>query len=177
MDPKFGHASPQPHQSEVRGSSSVILPLPTEVIAQIKSSVTITSLTFAILGLVQNSLDAQAKKINIDVDFRRGGCIVEDDGLGILPTEFDENGGLGKLYRRTMAVVFVSNRLTVNRHLKVQNLFNKLWMQWNLSLLLSFTLLVECHIALSPAPINQQRDFSPFQTHFKKCARTGISKS
>jgi DNA mismatch repair protein MLH3 len=100
MDPKIQHASPQPHQPEVRGGTSAILPLPIEVIAQIKSSATITSLTFAILGLVQNSLDAQAAKIDIDVDFRRGGGVVEDDGLGILPTEFDEKGGLGKLYRR-----------------------------------------------------------------------------
>jgi hypothetical protein len=119
MEPKLQHASPQCHQPEVRGSTSAILPLPTEVAAQIKSSATITSLTFAILGLIQNSLDAQATKIDIDVDFRRGGCIVEDDGLGILPNEFGENGGLGKLYRRTISIYFDITKLTKVRHLQV----------------------------------------------------------
>lgn len=99
MDRETQHASPQPHLLEVRGSTA-ILPLPAEVVAQIKSSATITSLTSALLGLVQNSLDAHATKINIDVDFRRGGCVVEDDGLGILPAEFGEDSGFGKLYRR-----------------------------------------------------------------------------
>jgi DNA mismatch repair protein MLH3 len=80
------------------GKGSAILLLPPEVIAQLKSSATITSLTGSILGLVQNSLDAGATKITIDVDFIRGGCIVEDNGLGIPPSEFVETGGLGKLY-------------------------------------------------------------------------------
>lgn len=100
MNLKNRPVTPRPRQSEIRGSASAIIALPIDVVAQIKSSATITSLTFAILGLVQNSLDAQATRINIDVDFKRGGCVVEDDGLGILPTEFGENGGLGKLYRR-----------------------------------------------------------------------------
>jgi DNA mismatch repair protein MLH3 len=73
--------------------------LPPDVVAQIKSSTTITSLNGVIFELVQNCLDAEATKIDINVDYARGGCIVEDDGLGILPTEFGENGGLGKLYR------------------------------------------------------------------------------
>ncbi|KAE9981805.1 hypothetical protein EG328_011398 [Venturia inaequalis] len=97
--------SPRPRQSEVQvqGSASAIVALPTDVAAQIQSSATITSLTSAILGLVQNSLDAQATHIAIDVDFKRGGCVVEDDGVGILPTEFGESGGLGKLHRKTTA--------------------------------------------------------------------------
>ncbi|KAI0484334.1 hypothetical protein GGR56DRAFT_613399 [Xylariaceae sp. FL0804] len=75
-----------------------ILQLPDEVIAQIQSSVTITSLNGAICGLVQNSLDAGATKIHISVDYARGGCSVEDDGLGIQPAEFRADGGLGKLH-------------------------------------------------------------------------------
>ncbi|TID13654.1 DNA mismatch repair protein [Venturia nashicola] len=90
-------APPRPRQSEIP-SAPAIVALPIHVAAQIKSSATITSLISAILGLVQNSLDAQATQITIDVDFKRGGCVVEDDGVGILPTEFGENGGLGKLY-------------------------------------------------------------------------------
>jgi DNA mismatch repair protein MLH3 len=79
-------------------SSRSILPLPAEVIAQIKSSTAIVSLTGVVLELLKNSLDAKATKIEAAVDFARGGCSVEDDGLGISPLEFREEGGLGKLY-------------------------------------------------------------------------------
>lgn len=77
---------------------AAILPLPADAVAQIKSSTTITNLTAVILGLLANSLDAQATKIEIGVDFRRGGCTVEDDGLGIPPSEFHEHGGLAKMH-------------------------------------------------------------------------------
>jgi hypothetical protein len=77
-----------------------IRPLPPAVIAEIKSSITITNLNSVIAELFKNSLDAGSKKIDIDVDYGRGGCVVEDDGLGILPAEFGESGGLGKLYRK-----------------------------------------------------------------------------
>lgn len=76
-----------------------IQPLPPDVIAQIKSSTTITSLNGVVYELMKNSLDAGSTKVDINVDYRRGGCIIEDDGLGILPSEFGESGGLGKLYR------------------------------------------------------------------------------
>jgi DNA mismatch repair protein MLH3 len=92
--------APRSHQSEPRKDVRTILPLPTGVIAQIKSSVAITNLTAVVLGLVQNSLDASASKITVNVDFRRGGCVVEDDGRGIAPLEFGSDGGLGKLYRK-----------------------------------------------------------------------------
>ena len=72
--------------------------LPAGVVAQIKSSIAITSLNSVVLGLVRNSLDAQSSRINISVDYRRGNCSVEDDGLGIAPAEFHEAGGLGKLH-------------------------------------------------------------------------------
>lgn len=78
-----------------------IKPLPPEVVEQIKSSTAIPSLSSAILGLVANSLDAGARKVDIIVDFGRGSCVVEDDGYGIAPSEFGENGGLGKPYRKT----------------------------------------------------------------------------
>ncbi|KAK0654598.1 DNA mismatch repair protein MutL [Lasiodiplodia hormozganensis] len=79
-------------------SQRPIAPLPPEVVAQIKSSTAITSLATAILGLVENSLDSGATQVEIAVDARRGGCTVEDDGFGILPSEFKESGGLGKPY-------------------------------------------------------------------------------
>lgn len=75
-----------------------ILPLPADVIAQIKSSTAITSLTGVVLDLIRNSLDADSLKVNISVDFPRGICTVEDDGVGIPPAEFREDGGLGKMY-------------------------------------------------------------------------------
>ncbi|TVY89756.1 DNA mismatch repair protein MutL [Lachnellula willkommii] len=75
-----------------------IQPLPPDVIAQIKSSIAITSLNGVLCELVKNSLDASSTKIDISVNYARGSCAVEDDGLGILPAEFREGGGLGKLY-------------------------------------------------------------------------------
>ena len=75
-----------------------ILPLPSEVASQIKSSTAISSLGHAVVGLLENCLDAEARKIDITVDFLRGACTVEDDGQGINPTEFSDGGGLGKLY-------------------------------------------------------------------------------
>jgi DNA mismatch repair protein MLH3 len=75
-----------------------IKPLPGNVVAQIKSSTVITSLNGVAYGLVQNSLDAQASRINLSVDYRRGNCTVEDNGQGIPPLYFHEDGGLGKLY-------------------------------------------------------------------------------
>jgi len=77
-----------------------IQPLPPDVIAQIKSATTITNLNSVTCELLKNSLDAGSTKVDIGVDYARGGCVVEDDGLGILPSEFRENGGLGKLYRK-----------------------------------------------------------------------------
>ena len=76
-----------------------ILPLPPEVAAQIKSSTTITSLATLVLGLLANSLDADAQRVDISVDLGRGAASVEDDGNGIPPKEFGESGGLGKPFR------------------------------------------------------------------------------
>ena len=76
-----------------------LLPLPPEVAAQIKSSTSINSLAAVVLGLLANSLDADAQRVDISVDLRRGAASVEDDGIGIPPKEFGEYGGLGKPYR------------------------------------------------------------------------------
>ena len=77
-----------------------ILPLPPDVAAQINSSTTITSLSTVVLGLLTNSLDADARRVDINFDLRRGAATVEDDGNGIPPKEFGESGGLGKSYRK-----------------------------------------------------------------------------
>ena len=76
-----------------------ILPLPPEVAAQIKSSTTINCLSTVVLGLLANSLDADARRVDINVDLGRGAATVEDNGNGIPPKEFGEHGGLGKPYR------------------------------------------------------------------------------
>lgn len=75
-----------------------IQPLPGDVVAQIKSSIAITSLNGAVCGLLRNSLDAAASKVNISVDYSRGYCSVEDNGHGITPASFQEEGGLGRLH-------------------------------------------------------------------------------
>lgn len=77
--------------------------LPANVVSQIKSSIVITSLNVAVDGLVRNSLDAGATHIGISVDYSKGNCSVEDDGVGISQEEFSEIGGLGKLHCRKSA--------------------------------------------------------------------------
>lgn len=77
-----------------------IRPLPWDVVAQIKSSTVITSLNGVVSDLVQNSLDGDATKISVSVDYARGNCTIEDNGCGIPPAAFREDGGLGKLYCR-----------------------------------------------------------------------------
>ena len=75
-----------------------IKPLPKGVVAQIRSSLVITSLNSVAEGLFKNSLDAGASRISISLNYGRGNCSVEDNGLGIPPSDFQENGGLGKLH-------------------------------------------------------------------------------
>lgn len=87
-----------PHGKLPTGTSQRILPLSAEAIAQIHSSKHITSLRGVILALLENSLDAGASRVEISVDWRRGGCTVGDNGTGIPSAEFNENGSLGKLY-------------------------------------------------------------------------------
>ena len=75
-----------------------IHPLPTQVATQVKSSASIPNLDAVIIGLLKNALDAGASKISVHVDYPRGSCTVEDDGIGIEPFEFSMDGGLGKPY-------------------------------------------------------------------------------
>ncbi|KAM0255041.1 hypothetical protein ACHAQJ_006189 [Trichoderma viride] len=75
-----------------------IRPLPEDVVGKIRSSSTITSLNGVVCDLLKNSLDAGATKVNIYVEYGRGNCTVEDNGLGIVPGDFAEDGGLGKSY-------------------------------------------------------------------------------
>lgn len=100
------HAPKGPQTPDQRS----IKPLPEIVVAQIKSSTAIVSLGDAVLGLLKNALDARASKVDATVDFIRGGCTVEDNGLGIAPSAFHEEGGLGKRYcMPTRCVCSVTN--------------------------------------------------------------------
>lgn len=73
--------------------------LPDDVAARIGSSASVTSLNAVVAGLLRNSLDAAAARVNVRLDYARGSCVVEDDGLGIEPREFGPDGGLGKPHR------------------------------------------------------------------------------
>ena len=73
--------------------------LPPDVIAKIKSSTSIIHLNGVVVELVKNALDANASTVLISVDFKRGSCIVEDNGDGIPQAEFGEDGGIGKAHR------------------------------------------------------------------------------
>ena len=97
-----------------------ILPLPPEVAAQIKSSTAIPSLRSIVLGLIANSLDAKAHKIDVNVDFRRGAASVEDDGHGIPPNEFAEAGGLGKPHREQFGDVVKNEADGSQTHLRTK---------------------------------------------------------
>lgn len=83
-------------------SRGAIQALPPDVAAKIKSSISITHLNGVVLELVKNALDANASTVHISVDFKRGGCIVEDDGDGIRSVEFESTGGLGKAHRMVL---------------------------------------------------------------------------
>ena len=99
-----------------------IKPLPDHVVAQIKSSAVVTSLNGVVDGLLRNSLDAHATQVNIAVDYGRGSCSVEDNGHGIPPAEFLQDGGLGKLHRkprrRPGCGLHYVGELTVRRYLQ-----------------------------------------------------------
>ncbi|KAH8428817.1 putative DNA mismatch repair protein (Mlh3) [Aspergillus melleus] len=80
------------------GNEQKIQSLPSEVVAKLKSSTSITHLNGVVVELVKNALDANAHTVYVTIDFQRGGCVVDDDGDGIPPTEFESDGGLGKPY-------------------------------------------------------------------------------
>lgn len=90
---------------------SRILPLPPDAISQIHSSKHITSLQGVVFALLDNCLDAGATKVDITLDFHRGGCTVEDNGIGIPPTEFVEYGGLGRMYHTSKRAALENGEL------------------------------------------------------------------
>jgi DNA mismatch repair protein MLH3 len=69
-----------------------------QAIQDVHSSKNITSIEDVAISLIENSLDATASKIEVIIDRSRGNCIVSDNGCGIPPCEFLDDGGLGKMY-------------------------------------------------------------------------------
>ena len=84
---------------------SRILPLPPEATSGIQSSKYITNLQGVVLSLLENSLDASSNKVEVEIDFRRGSCTVEDNGTGMSSTEFLDSGGLGNMYHTSKHIV------------------------------------------------------------------------
>lgn len=72
--------------------------LPNSVQTQIKSSAIINSVNDVATGLLKNSLDANSSQISIEIDYPRGDCVVEDDGIGILPAAFGQGGSLCRMF-------------------------------------------------------------------------------
>jgi len=124
-----------------------IQPLPREVIAQIKSSTTITSLDGVVCELLKNSLDASSTKVDITIDYSRGSCVVEDDGIGILPAEFGEDGALGKLYREK-PLLNAGLVLTRDRFLEINHPDSTSW--WSRSIYCLPVCYVVAHDDISP---------------------------
>lgn len=79
---------------------ATIRPLPEVAAAQVESSVLVRSLQDAVIGIVKNSLDSGAKRIDVEVDFEKGFCAVDDDGSGIASADFHAAGGLAKVHRK-----------------------------------------------------------------------------
>lgn len=89
--------------------------LPEEAATQIQASGRLRSLNSVICGLVKNSLDAGASQIQIHVWYRRRRCEVDDNGLGIPPSEFREEEGLlfpNCMYQRRV-------RTLIGRHFRL----------------------------------------------------------
>lgn len=63
---------------------------------QIEASTTIPDFNTVIEGLLCNSLDAGATRIDLVVDHARAACSVEDNGEGIGIIQFREDSRLGK---------------------------------------------------------------------------------
>lgn len=69
--------------------------LPESVALRLRSTLVVTSLSDAVFQLVQNSLDADARNIRVQANLARNSCVVEDDGVGILPVDM---GMVGQMY-------------------------------------------------------------------------------
>lgn len=132
-----------------------IRPLPKDVVDRIKSSSAITSLNQVVCGLLTNSLDACCTKVNISLDYVLGNCTVQDNGLGIEPSEFEQDGGLCKLHRAMLSRVHMLQHarcgLTLTRHIKESAESKHSRQSWQLHCLRRHPFAPDSYVA-SPAP-------------------------
>ena len=129
-----------------------IQPLPSDVVAKIKSSTSITHLNGVIVELVKNSLDAYAHSISVTVDFQRGSCIVEDDGDGIPAAEFEPNGGLGKAHRMSMThALFLSSSYMAYRYVKISTKYRSIWSKGTIPRLIGVSIAADHNIPPHPS--------------------------
>lgn len=142
----------------------VIQALPLDVAAKIKSSTSITHLHGVVVGLVKNSLDAGAQTVLVSVDFKRGSCIVEDDGKGIRPVEFEPTGGLGKAHRMSLCTI-PGCMVLLNacfRYFQTSNPRN-LWASRSIPGFFGFLVAAHCDVSSYSTCEHKFRHFSPCQ--------------
>lgn len=82
-------------QPQMPAEAPTIRKLPESVALRLRSTLVVTSLSDAVFQLVQNSLDADARNIRVQANLARNSCVVEDDGVGILPVDM---GMVGQMY-------------------------------------------------------------------------------
>jgi DNA mismatch repair protein MLH3 len=93
--------------------SRPVAPLPQLTRARLRSSQILTTLAQIISELVQNSLDAGAKHVDVGVDAEGWECWVRDDGYGLSRQD------LGKLEGRYSESLHGANRRCINSTLAV----------------------------------------------------------
>ena len=144
-----------------------ILPLPPEVAAQIKSSVAIPSLGSVVLGLVENSIDAGSRRIDISIDTQRCSCTVEDDGIGIAPQEFRETGGLVRSCRMSSIKVHNQSSKIATRYLEAQQLGMLIWEAWAISRRRRFAIHSNCYLSPSSVSLVMYAHSPSLKTRFE----------
>lgn len=151
--------------------------LPPAVVAQIRSSTTITSLNGTFIELLKNALDAKATKIHADIDYLRGSCVIEDDGRGILSAEFEEAGGLGRLHCTLPSTPCGDSILTIaSRHIQIQRKYPNLRSPWRIPSIARIVIFVDNNFSTYPANYVEHGHFPPFEPYIEVIAsprRTG----
>lgn len=80
----------------MKSSHNRIIPLNIKSQRQLHSATRVSTLNEVITSLIENSLDANARSIRVDLDYIAGSCTVVDDGVGIASEEFEEDGLLAQ---------------------------------------------------------------------------------
>ena len=109
---------------EQDGNNHPISPIPEDIAAKIKSTVAINSLSDVAIGLLRNSLNANATNVNLRLTLSTGSCCCEDNGVGISKEQFAHNGVFGAASRTSRFTVeespicfdsFLSSLSTISR--------------------------------------------------------------